>query len=38
MWAAVEFTHHNGVQLKHGQAHPRGVLRGEITISVRRFG
>jgi hypothetical protein len=31
MWAAVELTHHHGVQLKHGQVHPRGVLRGEIA-------
>jgi hypothetical protein len=30
MWARVEFTHHRGVKVRLGQAHPRGVLQGEL--------
>lgn len=31
MWAAVDFTHHRGVKLRPGQAHPRGTLEGELV-------
>jgi hypothetical protein len=31
MWATVEFTHSNGVKLRAGHQHPRGLLHGELT-------
>jgi hypothetical protein len=31
MWAAVKFTHNQGVKLAPGTEHPRGVLAGELS-------
>jgi hypothetical protein len=31
MWARIQLTHHRGVKIGAGQAHPRGVLQGELA-------
>jgi hypothetical protein len=31
MWTRVEFTHHRGVKVRPGHAHPCGVLHGELA-------